>query len=172
MSSFSSRATTYRHRILQAYPSPLPSAIHASCMPHSTLAPMPGANSALDRPRGRHNPCAPCSSMDVHYIASSTLRRLKLKLSTPDKQSVDDSQWLRVGLPSESGAYSYDFIVIVWPLGEQPGDTPFSPHHPATGRISWIQPHTWKTRSRCDIRCVNASPISHLKTCTTRTQCS
>ena len=61
--------------------------------------------------------------MDVHYITSSTLGRLKLKLSTPGKQSVDDSQWLRVGLPSESGAYSDDFIVILWPLGEQPGDT-------------------------------------------------
>jgi len=96
------------------YPTPLPSAIHASCMPHSTLAPMPGANSTLDRPRGRHNPCAPCSSMDVHYITSSTLRRLKLKLSTPGKQSVDESQWLRIDLPSESGVYSYD----VWPLGE------------------------------------------------------
>ena len=94
-------------------------------MPHvcliSTLAPMPGANSALDRPRGGHNPCASSSSMDVHYIASSTLRRLKLKLSTPGKQSVDESQWLRIGLPSESGVYSYDFIVIVWPLGERPG---------------------------------------------------
>jgi len=94
------------------YPTPLPSAIHASCMPHSMLAPMPGANSTLDRPRGRHNPCAPCSSMDVHYITSSTLRRFKL--GTPGKQSVDDSQWLRIDLPSESGVYSYD----VWPLGE------------------------------------------------------
>ena len=106
------------HHIPSSHPSgyltPLPGAIHASYMPHLDAgANMPGANSALDRPRRRHNPCAPCSSMDVHYITSSTLRRLKLKLSTPDKQSVDDSQWLRVGLSSESGAYSYDFIIIV-----------------------------------------------------------
>ena len=57
--------------------------------------------------------------MDVHYTTSSTLQRLKF--GTPGKQSVDDSQWLRKDLPSESGVYSYDFVVIVWPLGERPG---------------------------------------------------
>jgi len=35
-----------------------------------------------------------------------------------------------------------------------------SPHHPATGRISCIQPYTWTTRSYRDIRRVNTSPVS------------
>jgi len=35
-----------------------------------------------------------------------------------------------------------------------------SPHHPATGRISCIQPYTWTTCSYCDIRRVNTSPVS------------